>query len=101
MAVRQLRDYLETGSITNAVMFPTVNLSSEFIGRVCILHKSGGDIQDRLLAAAKKDDINPLYTVSKQKGEYGYTVFDTATTLPLEAIANIRLVPEVLRVLVL
>ena len=101
MAVSQLKNYLENGSIVNAVNFPSVSLSSDFSGRICILHKLSRNILDKILAAAEKDEIIPDHIVSNHKGEYGYTVIDTSASAPAYGGVHIRRISEVLRVRVL
>jgi D-3-phosphoglycerate dehydrogenase len=98
MAVQQLKDYLETGSISNAIIFPSVKLSADFCCRVCVLHKMNSVIVDTICDEVKKDGSDLIYTICAQKGEYGYTVIDTGKAILSDSAKNISQISGVLRI---
>jgi len=78
MAVRQLVNYAETGSIANSVNFPSCDLAiCESEVRLAILHENKPTILNTLTEIISK---NPKTKITKLinnvKGEVAYTVFD-------------------------
>ena len=95
MAAKELMDYLENGNIVNSVNYP--NCSSPRIAgkdRICILHKDVPAIIGAATGALGEKGINISHMTNNSKGEYAYTILDTApvdeaTVEKIKNIANV------------
>ncbi len=73
MAAKQLREYLEFGSIKNSVNFPNCELGEIKGNRICVLYKNTEGIENALSKI-----VSEKSQFSNVKGDYGYVVFDVA-----------------------
>ncbi|MBQ8941864.1 MAG: 3-phosphoglycerate dehydrogenase [Firmicutes bacterium] len=95
MAAKELMDYLENGNIVNSVNYP--NCSSPRIAgkdRICILHKDVPAIIGAATGALGEKGINISHMTNNSKGDYAYTILDTApvdeaTVEKIKNIANV------------
>lgn len=81
MAVKEIADYLETGTIRNSVNFPNLKVPYEGGYRVCMIHKNIPNMIASITAAVKCNIEN---MGNRSKGEYAYTIVDLAEQ-PTEA----------------
>ena len=81
MAVKEIADYLETGTIRNSVNFPTLKVPYEGGYRVCMIHKNIPNMIASITAAVKCNIEN---MGNRSKGDYAYTIVDLAEQ-PTEA----------------
>ena len=91
MAAREVKDYLDNGSIVNSVNLPNLTMAWSAKTRVCVLSR-GAD------AAAIAGAVPAVASASNTRGDYAYTILDTDAAVDEAAIAAI---PGVLRVRVL
>ncbi len=75
MAVKEIADYLETGTIRNSVNFPTLKVPYEGGFRVCMIHKNIPNMIASITAAVKCNIEN---MGNRSKGDYAYTIVDLA-----------------------
>lgn len=77
MAVRQIRDYLENGSIINSVNYPNCDAGNGVKGqRIAINHKNIPNMLSQFTSVFSGKNINIGNLINKSKGEYAYTVID-------------------------
>lgn len=76
MAVNEIRDYLETGSIKNSVNMPCVDLTPVKETRVCVIHKNVPNTIAQISACFSNAGINIEQLVNNSRGDYAYTVID-------------------------
>lgn len=81
MAVKEIADYLETGTIRNSVNFPNLKVPYEGGFRVCMIHKNIPNMIASITAAVKCNIEN---MGNRSKGDYAYTIVDLAEQ-PTEA----------------
>ena len=81
MAVKEIRDFLETGTIRNSVNFPNLKVPYEGGYRVCMIHKNIPNMIASITAAVKCNIEN---MGNRSKGDYAYTIVDLAEQ-PTEA----------------
>ena len=81
MAVKEIADYLETGTIRNSVNFPNLKVPYEGGYRVCMIHKNIPNMIASITAAVKCNIEN---MGNRSKGDYAYTIVDLAEQ-PTEA----------------
>ena len=81
MAVKEISDFLETGTIRNSVNFPNLKVPYEGGYRICMIHKNIPNMIASITAAVKCNIEN---MGNRSKGDYAYTIIDTAEA-PSEA----------------
>ena len=101
MAANQLRDLLETGSITNSVNFPNVNLEYVPGCRIAITNENVPKILGSVLSVFANENINVIDMLNKSRDSLAYNLIDldrppTTSNLDqiqrLEGVSNVRIV---------
>jgi D-3-phosphoglycerate dehydrogenase len=98
MVIRQLRDYLENGNITNTVNFPNIGMPRESAYRLAIANANVPNMLGQISTALAQAGINIHNMMNKSRGEMAYTLVDTDSALPDKLIAQIAAIPGVLMV---
>lgn len=101
MAVEQVADYLENGSIKNSVNYPSVALSACEKHRITIMHKNISGIVSKITSAFANEDVNIDNMVNKSKGEYAYTVIDSDTNASPESLEALKKINGIIRIRVI
>ncbi len=98
MAAKQLRDFLEHGSIVNSVNLPNCPVSPSADCRLTIIHKNMPNMVGQFtnILGAKGININEM--VNKSRGNVAYTVFDLDTEIDSEMIKQVSAVDGVIKV---
>ena len=81
MAVKEIRDFLETGTIRNSVNFPNLKVPYEGGYRICMIHRNIPNMIASITAAVRCNIEN---MGNRSRGDYAYTIVDTAEP-PTEA----------------
>lgn len=95
MAVKEMKDYLESGNIVNSVNFPTISEPCTTKYRICLIHKNVPNMLAQFATLLANRKINIENMVNKAKGEYAYTIIDTNDHLGTEAFADLKNVIKV------
>ena len=91
MALDELRDYLENGTITNSVNYPAVNLGPcRGASRIAALHANVPNMIGQLTAILADAGVNIQRMANDAAGENAYTLFDTDEPLGAETIERLR-----------
>lgn len=99
MAVKELKNYLENGNITNSVNFPSCDLGPcGKAGRVAIFHENKANMITRFTATFGDLDINIANLVNKSKGDHAYTMLDVESDITEDMIATLKSIKGVYRV---
>ena len=98
MVVDQVREYLEDGTIRNAVNFPDVVMQREAPFRVAIANANVPNMLGQISTAMARAGLNIHNMFNKSKGEMAYTLVDVDSRVPEDAIATIRRIDGVLAV---
>ena len=102
MAVKQVKDYLENGNITNSVNFPACSLGvCAKPGRVTILHRNVPNSLGRFTSALAANNINISDMINRSKGEFAYTMLDLDDPTPAHLEDYLKKIDGVLRVRVI
>ena len=102
MAVREVRDYLENGTIHNSVNYPNCDMGvCRFAMRVTIIYRNIPNMLSKFTAAFGDLGINIERMSNEAKGEYGYVIMDLANEADDMSIEAIRKIKGVLKVRVL
>jgi len=75
-AATQLKDYLETGSIKNAVTYPNIKLDPPEKKRLCLTCRSHPDIFQQIMEMFSRFSIKPGVSQNAVRGDYGYIAVD-------------------------
>ena len=81
MAVYEITEYLEKGTIRNSVNFPNLKVPYEGGHRICMIHRNVPNMIASITAAVRSNIEN---MGNRSRGDYAYTIVDTAE-MPTEA----------------
>ncbi len=99
MAAKELIDYLENGNIHNSVNFPNCECARAGVLRITVAHKNVPNMLSQFLGLLQDKNVENM--VNKNKGEWAYTIIDTASEVPDEVINKLQEIDGVLRVRVI
>ena len=92
MAVKEIKDYLESGNFVNSVNFPYINEPRTTKYRICLIHKNIPNMLAQFATLLANREINIENMVNKAKGEYAYTIIETNDVVDMndfEALENV------------
>ena len=98
MVVDQVREFLESGNILNAVNFPEVAMNRESPFRVGIANANVPNMVGQISTAMAKAGLNIHNMLNKSKGEMAYTLVDVDSAVPADLINHLSNVEGVLAV---
>ena len=77
MAVKEIMNYLENGSIKNSVNYPNCDVAKLISkARITLLHKNIPSMITKFTTVLSSYNVNIEEMVNKSKGDYAYSVFD-------------------------
>ena len=98
-AVKQVRDFLENGNLTNCVNFPNCQMGvCTAASRVGVFHDNVKSMISQFTTALSHTNILNMSNVSR--GTLAYTLLDLEEAVSEETIRNMENIPGVLRVIV-
>lgn len=80
MAGKTIRQFMETGEITNSVNFPNVHQALTAPYRITLINKNVPNIVARISTAVSDKDINIANIINRSKGDFAYTLIDLEET---------------------
>ncbi len=99
MAVQELTDYMENGTIRNSVNYPACDMGvCTTVGRVAIFHKNIANMITKFTAEFGEKGINISNMMNKSRGEVAYTMLDVDGTPTKEMVQALEEIPGVFRV---
>jgi D-3-phosphoglycerate dehydrogenase len=98
MVVDQVRDFLENGTIRNAVNFPNVEMAREAAHRIAIANANVPNMLGQISTAMAQAGLNIHNMVNNSKGEMAYTLVDLDTEAERDVIQRIARIPGVLSI---
>jgi D-3-phosphoglycerate dehydrogenase len=102
MVANQVREFLENGSIRNAVNFPELVIpASEEGERLAIANHNVPNIVGQISSVLGEAGLNILDLFNKSRGDYAYTLVDIHADAPPEILERIRSIDGVLSVRVI
>lgn len=93
MVAEQVKDYLETGNISNSVNFPDVYMPRNGGFRLSVVNSNVPNMVGQISTALANAGLNIIDMLNKSRGEIAYTVVDVdseITEATLSAIAAIK-----------
>ena len=77
MAVKEIMNYLENGSIKNSVNYPNCEVAKVISkARITLLHKNIPSMITKFTTVLSSYNVNIEEMVNKSRGDYAYSVFD-------------------------
>ena len=99
MAVQEIMDYLENGTIRNSVNYPAADLGvCTKAGRIAVFHKNIANMITQFTAVIGAAGINISDMLNKSRGEYAYTLLDVESAPTAEVVKALEAVDGVYRV---
>ena len=99
MAVKELKDYLENGNITNSVNFPNCNMGTcDKEGRIAVLHANVANTIGQITSVLGEAGVNILDMTNKSREDYAYTMLDLEHRVTEEVAAKVKAIDGVIRV---
>jgi D-3-phosphoglycerate dehydrogenase len=89
MVADQVREYLEHGSLQNAVNFPEALMAREAPYRLAIANANVPDMLGRISHALGRRNINIHNMLNKSRGEMAYTLVDADSPVPHEVVEEL------------
>lgn len=102
MAVKELKDYLENGTISHSVNYPDCDLgicTSE--SRIAVFHKNIANMIAKFTSVMGWNNINITNMINKSKGDVAYTVLDLEASANESILNQLRTIDGVFRVRVI
>ncbi|MDR0432240.1 MAG: phosphoglycerate dehydrogenase [Bifidobacteriaceae bacterium] len=97
MAVDQLRDYLENGTVRNSVNFPSANLArAQGTTRLVIVNSNVPNMVGQISTLVAQANLNIADLLNKSRGDLAYTVVDLEGTLPTGLLDQVKAINGVL-----
>ncbi|MBQ8305748.1 MAG: phosphoglycerate dehydrogenase [Blautia sp.] len=99
MAVKEIRDFLENGNITNSVNFPNCSMGTcVAVGRIALTHKNVPNMISQVTQILGGEGLNIADMTNKSKGEFAYTLIDLESTASIDALNALKAIEGVTRV---
>jgi D-3-phosphoglycerate dehydrogenase len=99
MAVQEIRNYLENGTIRNSVNYPNCDMGvPEKAGRIAIFHKNVTNMISKFSTLFGDVGVNIAEMANKSRGDVAYTMIDTDTAVSDELVTKLQGIEGVFRV---
>ena len=98
MVVDQVREFLENGTIANAVNFPNVDMMRESPYRVAIANANVPNMLGQISTTMAQAGLNIHNMVNKSRGEMAYTLVDVDSPVQPKVIESLSAIEGVLSV---
>ena len=101
MAVRQLKNFLETGAIVNSVNFPKCKIEDPIPvngTRLCISHKNIPNMVGQITTVLAGASLNIAGMVNQNRGDLAYNIIDLDTNVSDEIIDKLQSIEGVIKV---
>jgi D-3-phosphoglycerate dehydrogenase len=98
MAVHELMDFLEAGTIRNSVNFPRCKLDQRAPHRLLVANRNIPNMVGQITTILAGADINIMDLINHHRDEYAYNIIDTEQRIPESALAQVKAVKGIIRV---
>ena len=98
MVIDQLRDFLEDGTVRNAVNFPSVEMARESAHRVAIANANVPNMLGQISTTMARAGLNIHNMVNKSRGEMAYTLVDLDSPAEPDVLEQLARIDGVLSV---
>jgi len=101
MVAKQVKDFLEEGTIKNAVNFPNVEMDRESEFRLTLAHANLPNMLGRISTLLGEHGLNIHNMVNKSKGDVAYTIVDVDSPIHEEVISALKAIQGIFTIRVL
>ena len=98
MVVDQVREFLEHGTTTNAVNFPSVEMARESLFRVAIANANVPNMLGQISTTMARAGLNIHNMMNKSRGEMAFTLVDVDSPIQEAVIRDLAAIDGVLSV---
>ena len=99
MAVKELKDYLENGNITNSVNYPNCSMGKcRQKGRVALLHKNEANTISRITSIFGAAGVNISDMTNKSRDGFAYTLLDLEEKVGKDILEQLSALDGIIRV---
>jgi D-3-phosphoglycerate dehydrogenase len=98
MAVRQLMEFLESGTIKNSVNFPRCRLDQRAPYRLLVANRNIPNMVGQITTILAEANINITDLINHHRDEYAYNIIDTEQKIPAPALDRLKTVEGIIRV---
>ncbi|GHU11068.1 D-3-phosphoglycerate dehydrogenase [Spirochaetia bacterium] len=98
MAVQQLIDFLETGSIKNSVNFPRCHLDQRTLFRLLVVNRNIPNMVGQITTILAETGVNIADLINHHRDDYAYNIIDTEQEIPVDVMERILGVNGIIRV---
>lgn len=99
MIVKQIRDYLENGSIINSANFPTVEVSAHNTGtRLAIVNANVPNMVAQISSKLAQAELNILSLLNKSRNDIAYTLIDVHSEISDKILHEINKIEGVIQI---
>jgi len=98
MAVKQIMDYLEMGTVRNSVNFPRCKLEQHAASRLLVVNKNIPNMVGQITTILAGSNINITDLINHHRDDYAYNIIDTEQQLSASVLDMIRKVDGIIRV---
>ncbi|MFA7387008.1 MAG: phosphoglycerate dehydrogenase [Thiohalobacteraceae bacterium] len=98
MVADQVREYLEDGTVSNSVNFPTVNMPRTEGFRLAVVNANVPNMLGQISTVLADTGYNILDMLNKSRGELAFTLVDVETELSQDCLERLRNINGVLSV---
>lgn len=99
MAVKEIMNYLENGSIKNSVNYPNCEVAKLISkARITLLHKNIPSMITKFTTVLSSYNVNIEEMINKSRGDYAYSVFDIDMAVTEEMKKALEEIEGVLKV---
>jgi len=90
MVAEQVKDYLETGNITNSVNFPNVSMPRSTNHRLIVCNANVPNMVGQISTFLADAELNINDMINQSRGDLAYTIVDVDTEIPRAVVETIR-----------
>jgi D-3-phosphoglycerate dehydrogenase len=98
MAVQQLMDFLEAGTIKNSVNFPRCALDQRSPYRLLAASRNVPNTAGQITAILAEQKVNVTDLINHPRDDYAYTIIDTEQKISDPILERLKTVEGILRV---
>jgi D-3-phosphoglycerate dehydrogenase len=98
MAVKQLMDFLETGSIRNSVNYPRCKREQSAPNRLLVSNRNIPNMVGQITTVLAGASINITDLINHHRDEFAYNIIDTEQKIPSAALEQLEHIDGVIRV---
>lgn len=102
MAVKEIKDFIENGNITNSVNYPAMDAGvCQATARVTICHKNKPNMLAQFTKVFSSENVNIENMANKSRGDFAYTVLDICVAAEEKFVKELEAIDGVLKVRVI